>query len=335
MNRLSKKVLSLGLAAFTALGCVATSSAATVTYGDLNNDSVINSADALDALRHSVGLIELTGDTLIAADVNADGNINASDALEILRYAVKIIDRFPAEDKTDEGGEDEEEVQVPATKQEILALYTQSVSHVREEIPAYKIRVTSKTIDAKMSGSMLAMIPADELKKQEESLYKEESRTNLLKADSATALSYLPAECTVTDPSLFKDITCAALEDGNLQIDIKFKDDSNPTANSVVVKMLDLLDKKSFEELMVEQMKSVTESEDLGVSMTVEVPKLEYRNCAVTCVVNPETGELVSFKATYDIVSSVDLIVPMGPIKLNTRTDTTARNILEYSNFIY
>lgn len=333
MNRLSKKFLSLGLAAFTALGCVVTSSASSVTYGDINNDSVINSADALDALRHGVGLIELTEDALIAADVNADGNINASDALEILRYAVKAIDRFPAEDKADDGGEDE--VQVPATKQDILALYSQTVSHAREEIPAYKIRVNSKTVDAKMSGSMLAMIPADELKKQEESLYKEEVRTNLLRADSATALSYLPAECTVTDPSLFKDITCVALEDGNLQIDISFKDDNNPTANSIVVKMLDLLDKKSFEELMEEQMKSVTEGEGLEVSMTVEVPEYAYKNCTITCVVNPETGELVSFKTAYDIVSAVDLIVPMGPLKLNTRTDTTARNILEYSNFIY
>ena len=56
--------------------------------------SYISSADALDALRLSVGL-DTSGGTataydFIAADFNRDGKVRASDALEILKYAVGL-----------------------------------------------------------------------------------------------------------------------------------------------------------------------------------------------------------------------------------------------------
>ena len=73
-------------------------SMAAVNFGDVNGDKKINSSDALQVLRHSVGSVSLKGDYLKAADVSGDGKVNSSDALLILNYSVGKISRFPAED---------------------------------------------------------------------------------------------------------------------------------------------------------------------------------------------------------------------------------------------
>lgn len=62
--------------------------------GDINNDSLINSSDALLALQHSVDKIRLTGDSFVCADVNKDSMVNSTDALKILQYSVGIIKNF-------------------------------------------------------------------------------------------------------------------------------------------------------------------------------------------------------------------------------------------------
>ncbi len=66
----------------------------TYTLGDVNDDDVINSGDAILVLRYAVKLIDLTSIQQSAADVNNDGSINSGDAILILRYAVKLIDQF-------------------------------------------------------------------------------------------------------------------------------------------------------------------------------------------------------------------------------------------------
>ena len=66
-------------------------------YGDINEDGNINAADALQALQHSVRLIELTGDAATAGDVEPDGKIDSTDALLILQHSVQLIESFPVE----------------------------------------------------------------------------------------------------------------------------------------------------------------------------------------------------------------------------------------------
>ena len=55
--------------------------------GDMDNDGVLNAKDALETLKHGVGLIN--GENPLVADMNGDGFINAYDALIILKMAVK------------------------------------------------------------------------------------------------------------------------------------------------------------------------------------------------------------------------------------------------------
>ena len=56
--------------------------------GDVNEDSAVNSGDALLILQHVVGMKKLTSHQLEIADLTKDGIINSSDALEVLLIAV-------------------------------------------------------------------------------------------------------------------------------------------------------------------------------------------------------------------------------------------------------
>ncbi len=66
----------------------------TATYGDVNGDDVINSADAaailMEAARTGAGFDEsFSPDTFKLADVNGDGKISSADASLILTYAAQ------------------------------------------------------------------------------------------------------------------------------------------------------------------------------------------------------------------------------------------------------
>ena len=78
-------------------------SSTAVMYGDINADQAITAADALMALQHSVGLINLTPDEFQCGDVNSNGVVDAADALLILQHSVDLIDRFPVELRADGG----------------------------------------------------------------------------------------------------------------------------------------------------------------------------------------------------------------------------------------
>lgn len=60
------------------------------TYGDLDGDGDITSADSLLILRASVMLEDFSETKNKLADVDGDGRITSADALEVLRYSVKL-----------------------------------------------------------------------------------------------------------------------------------------------------------------------------------------------------------------------------------------------------
>ena len=59
--------------------------------GDADNNGIVDANDALVVMRHSMGLITLTGNQLLAADVNGDGSVDASDALELMRISMNLV----------------------------------------------------------------------------------------------------------------------------------------------------------------------------------------------------------------------------------------------------
>lgn len=68
-----------------------------VLFGDIDGNRAVTSADALMALRHTVGLIRLNTQQLLAGDVDGDEIVGAFDALLILRRVVNLEGKFPAE----------------------------------------------------------------------------------------------------------------------------------------------------------------------------------------------------------------------------------------------
>lgn len=64
--------------------------------GDASLSGAITAFDASLVLRHSVGSLTLTGDSLTAAEVSANGTVGAYDASLILQYVAGIIITFPA-----------------------------------------------------------------------------------------------------------------------------------------------------------------------------------------------------------------------------------------------
>lgn len=83
MKKLTAVISAISLAA----ALTVCSSAAML--GDVNGDGKINSADALNVLRYSVGL-EVKNFDKSVADMNGDGRINSADALKILRISVGL-----------------------------------------------------------------------------------------------------------------------------------------------------------------------------------------------------------------------------------------------------
>ncbi|MBR5947044.1 MAG: dockerin type I repeat-containing protein [Clostridia bacterium] len=59
--------------------------------GDADQSEAVNVSDALEAMRHSMGLISLEGKGFTSADVDFDGSVTVSDALTIMRFSMGII----------------------------------------------------------------------------------------------------------------------------------------------------------------------------------------------------------------------------------------------------
>ena len=97
MNILNSKCIAFICVLFVLInltGVVAIASNNSI-MGDVDQNGVIDSSDALQVLKHAAKLITIEGDYLILSDVDANDTIDAEDALYILQFAAKIIDKFP------------------------------------------------------------------------------------------------------------------------------------------------------------------------------------------------------------------------------------------------
>jgi len=55
--------------------------------GDVNSDGKVNSSDALEILRYSVGIVNFNANQLKAGDLDRSGIVNANDARIVLLIA--------------------------------------------------------------------------------------------------------------------------------------------------------------------------------------------------------------------------------------------------------
>ena len=62
--------------------------------GDIDSNGTVDSIDALLALRHAMGLIQLNETQIATADINGNGICDSTDALQILRFALGLINEL-------------------------------------------------------------------------------------------------------------------------------------------------------------------------------------------------------------------------------------------------
>lgn len=58
--------------------------------GDVDMDGRVTVADAVMTLRHAMGIIELSGQSLVLADIDGDNTVNVADAVAIMRIAMGL-----------------------------------------------------------------------------------------------------------------------------------------------------------------------------------------------------------------------------------------------------
>lgn len=65
-----------------------------LTVGDVTEDSVVNTSDAVMILKHAADIVKLSESQIDAADTTKDETVNTADAVLILKYAAGMISEF-------------------------------------------------------------------------------------------------------------------------------------------------------------------------------------------------------------------------------------------------
>ncbi|MBR4868836.1 MAG: dockerin type I repeat-containing protein [Clostridia bacterium] len=82
------------------------------TFGDVDEDDTVSSADALEVLKAVVGNVTLTAHQTTQADVDSDQSVSSVDALYVLKKVVGKIEEFPAVGKFYQGLANEVDAQI-------------------------------------------------------------------------------------------------------------------------------------------------------------------------------------------------------------------------------
>ncbi|HQA60472.1 MAG TPA: dockerin type I repeat-containing protein [Tepidanaerobacteraceae bacterium] len=105
---------------------------ATLLYGDLNSDGLIDSTDL--TMMKRVILRKLTADDITAADLDGDGELNSTDITLLKRYILKKITKFPVEELN------------PAITPTPTQEPTPTPTETNEEVFAFKIKIDDKDL---------------------------------------------------------------------------------------------------------------------------------------------------------------------------------------------
>lgn len=315
----TKRLIS-GFLSFVLLASATSSavSAKSIMYGDVNGDTLVNSADAFAVLSYSVGSSELSAEALTRADVNSDKRVNSADALEILRYSVGLIDRFKA-DHT-ESYDDEFAVET----------YNKAIERVKELRPSYKLvdTVSSHVDNVSVSSKSIFITPsmlkdAEDQIKQNNNYNKKYTKVVIQKSEDS--VKRMLSSLNSLNISDLDYADCSVNENGNYLITIKFKDETNPTESSPIVKFLD-------QDSYAEAKKKISEENEIGgATSKVEAFDFTYKNCFIKCEIDSSNLEFIGIDRTVECVSSSKVTT----VGVTAEISATGKNGANYSDFGY
>ena len=308
-----KKLAALALTLVFALSFVTTATA--VRYrGDVTNDGIVNSSDALLVLRYAVGAETSIDKT--AADMTGDGIINSSDALKILQISVGMYDKE----------EIPEDVKIPETADEILTLYNDAVNKAVTEKAGYtKERTTTVTsLDAGSYTSVAGGLVKDFLGEGTNKVTNTKGTAKHLTKSTLAVSDLTKAKYELSDTTY--TITLY-LKDGSSSATSSSKTDSSAIAKIGLISgtsatnTIDYINSSSIYTTII--------NEGVGVDKV----SAKNTNATVVIVVERSTGKLISYTAAFDWTAEItNVSVKFPPVKLSKATGA-AHTAVELSNF--
>ena len=218
---------------------------------------------------------------------------------------------------------------IPSTKAEILSLYTEVMNKAKSEKPAYqKIEyqeITERNFD---SGAVNTVLKLAGLFMTTE----EKATKNPEQHAKGADMTYFPvyegsAGCLINPADADKAIekaSCRALSDGNYEIVITLKQETNPEPLiSYHGQMFSPISKKVIDQ----------EIEKLGV-VNAEYYSVTYHDCTATLVFNPNNHQIVSLgQKMYCLIEAkgtIDMV-----LHFDIDGNATLENTLQITNFQY
>lgn len=325
MKNFTKKAisgfLSLVIAASAAVALPISGSAEGLALGDVNGDSLVNSADALAVLTYSVGKREFTKEEFSRAEVNDDGKVNSADALDILRYSVGLIESFKASGKVDAS--------------DAIAAYNKAIEKVKSARPSYTFMQTTSTDigDVKVSTNS-ALLTDEKLREIEESMkeqYKSDPKTytKIVQQNSNESVERMVGTIDASRLSEFASVECIVKESGNYSLTIRFKNETNPGENSLIVKTFGLPSYKEAKEALEE------ESSLDGVRIIIDSFDFSYEDCVFTCDINPTTSEITNAYWSLKRTATSKVTTYIAFVKVVVEMTGNDKFATTYSNFGY
>ncbi len=321
MKKVVSGLLSLTIAASATVALPIFGSAEGLALGDVNGDSLINSADALSVLTYSVGKREFSDEEFRRAEVTADGQVNSSDALDILRYSVGLIKAFKASGSVD--------------AKDAVDAYNKAIDKAKSARPSYTFKqITSTDIgDVKVSSNSV-FLTEEKLREIEESIkeqYKSDSRpyTKIVQQNSDESVERMTGAIDASRLSELASVDCVIKENGKYSLTVKFKNETNPGENSMIVKALGA---PTYEEA-----KATLDDESSmdGVKINIDSFSFSYEDCVLTCEINPTTGEITDESWSLKRVSNSKITTYIAFTKVTVEMTTNDLIATTYSNFGY
>ena len=183
--------------------------------------------------------------------------------------------------------------------------------------------------DVKLSGAWTAFISAAKLKELEEKTKQDyntdRNYTKIVKQKSEDSANRMIKDIDLSDESRFSSVSCNETADGKYILTVSFKDEKNPTSDSLIVGLtgLDDYDQAKNE---VEQTNSVD-----GAKSTVKSFDLEYKNCVLVCEIDKAADEFVNIEWSVDVFSE-STVTTAG---MTVYMKTSGKRSTSYVNFGY
>lgn len=260
---------------------------------------------------------------------------DSREAVPAVAESATATETDPAVSASDQGTEEsstQEETQpaIPATKAEILALYTETLNKAKSEKPAYKKvefqEITEKNFDGKAVNTVLSLA-------SKFMITEEKAKKNPEIHEKGADVTYFPvyegsAGCLIAPENAedaIESASCKQLGDGNYELVITLKEETDPEPlESYHGQMFSPLSRKVID----------TELNNLKVVKT-EYYSILYHDCTATLVVNPETLEIVSLKQRMYCLITAKGEIDMSIIHFDIDGNATLQNNLDITDFQY